>query len=153
MTKSTNTNANTDATSAEVKTPKSKQWKKCTCYVLSGDAQIEVGCGADTRARFAPGHDAKTKSTLQTLFRKGETQIEVLHPDGSVEISTVADEFKKFGWEHFMTLKTKKAKKVAIKDDEMTSDEPTTEDFARTEDDRVKIVNQRRRTTRAKASA
>ena len=102
----------TDSTNTEAKaTPKSKKWVPCTCYVRTGNSEITIGCGASTRARFAPGHDAKTKSTLQALYREGVTDVKVIGGGDSFN-TTVERLFADLGWEQFMTLKKTKAKKA-----------------------------------------
>lgn len=44
-------------------------------------ATCGCGCGTTTDRRFAPGHDAKLKSTLLRIIRKGEGEVpEVARP-------------------------------------------------------------------------
>ncbi len=85
--------------------PKAKTQSNCTCLTIKStkaDGTIVAGpCGAKVgaKSRFQPGHDARTKGTLQKAFRAG-AKIEV---GGTAHTAQALA--KEFGYERFLTAK------------------------------------------------
>ena len=104
-TSTTNTGGNTMS--------KNNSTKICQCLtIVTEDEQTIVArsCGGDTGKTFAPGHDARTKGTLQKAFRTGR-QILV-----NGEYHSAEDLAKGYGYERFLTpapvRKSRKSRKT-----------------------------------------
>lgn len=146
MTKSTAITESTESTTESK--PKANAWKPCTCFVQTGEAEITVGCGEHTRKRFAMGHDAKTKSTLQKMFRAGVTDVKVIELDGSTRTTKIATLFEDLDWVKFMTPDpaiARKAKAAAERAAAKAKAEAATENVE--EEPAPKTINRRSRTT------
>jgi hypothetical protein len=92
------------ATTTESK-PSKQAYKPCGCFVLTGPTSIQVGCGGHTKSRYMMGHDAKTKSVLQHLFRTvgPDAVIQVTGLDNVTIGRQVSNLFAELGWLQFMT--------------------------------------------------
>lgn len=109
-------------TKTERTTSEMAELPKCQCLDRYEDdtdpegnpIRIYSGCGQTIarRRQFAPGHDAKLKSTLLKVFRAGE---DITYQDGGMLVTSDPMELaKRRGWEHFMTpAPAKKTKKKA----------------------------------------
>lgn len=83
---------------------KKNAYRPCGCYVMTGPSEITVGCGQHTKSRFAMGHDAKTKSVLQHMFRVNGPDSEVTLIVGDISITkSIELAFSDLGWLQFMT--------------------------------------------------
>lgn len=145
---------------AERTTSEMSELLKCQCldrYEMVDDpnddpnddtvTQTKVWSGCDQtiarKRQFAPGHDAKLKSTLLKAFRAGE---DVTYQDGGMLVS--ADPMKlakQRGWAHFMTpapTKKSKTKEVDLRVSEHVGGELKDDEPAGFRPARVKYRNQ-----------
>jgi hypothetical protein len=80
-------------------TTKTQNLCECLTIIAEHDDRLIVGsCGGPTARRFQPGHDARTKSTLQKAYRNNQR---LWMQDGSTAIA--AEAAKWFGYERYLT--------------------------------------------------
>ena len=75
------------------------KYTTCQCLTITHEDEHMVfagTCGGTTRATFAPGHDARTKGTLQKAFRTGRQ----INMDG--QQYTAEELAKVYGYERFL---------------------------------------------------
>ena len=103
--------------------------KPCNCYVHHAELDetgvwaIQVGCGRTCTNRFAPGHDAQTKSVLINAHRANVTLV-IRGLLGDVTTITPLADATNRGWEGFLTetpKKTPKSSKAAAVNAEVES--------------------------------
>ena len=97
-TKQTNPTSTGDKTMSKT----SETTNICQCLTITSEDEhvIHAGtCGQPVKNRFAPGHDARTKGTLQKAFR---TDREII----SAKVRDTAQDWAKvYGYERYLTPK------------------------------------------------
>jgi len=93
-----NTNTKEKTVSNTKNTTKTINTCECLTITSESDTTIAAGtCGQQTARRFCPGHDARTKSTLQKVYRSGR-QLQI--GGTAVDVAAVA---RSYGYERYLT--------------------------------------------------
>lgn len=95
-------------------TEKTKNTCECLTIFSTADDVLHVGtCGDETARKFCPGHDARTKSTLQKAHRTGR---KLVHQNGTTY--TAAELAKIYGYERFLTDAPKRKSRAKTTQDD-----------------------------------
>jgi hypothetical protein len=82
----------------------SKSYQPCQCNTqvidtLEDGTPVHGSCGAQTKSRFAPGHDARLKGTLLKLIRSNQEY--TVREGGALTSSNPATVLTEMGWAKF----------------------------------------------------